>query len=125
MAGGGPTAPLPLLPPPADLGLIKQRVLGNVAGQAPYLSRDQFAADVALMLSNCRRYNRPDTEFVACANKLEPYFKARVRALALAQAQALAVQQQQQQQQPLQGAAAMGDAGPAPAPASAAGGGGA
>ena len=54
------------------------------------MSRDQFNADVLLVFANCRRYNRPDTEFVACANKLEPFFKARMRAHALAQAQAAA-----------------------------------
>ena len=71
----------------ADLGEIKLRVLGRSESRQEYLSRDQFSADIALMLANCRRYNRPDTEFVACANKLEPFFKARMRALALAQQQ--------------------------------------
>ena len=61
-------------------------MLGKGSSPERYLSRDQFAADVALVFANCRRYNRPDTEFVACANKLEPFFKARMRALALAQA---------------------------------------
>jgi len=38
-------------------------------------------ADVSLMLRNCRTFNAPDTEYVACANKLELFAKARAAAL--------------------------------------------
>jgi hypothetical protein len=72
------------MPDASDLAEIKARVLGHCHDSKKYKSRDHFSADVTLIFANCRRYNRPETEFVACANKLEPFFKARLRALAQA-----------------------------------------
>ncbi len=47
------------------------------AAASLYGSLDAFMADITLLVKNCRTYNRPDTEYVACANKLELFAKAR------------------------------------------------
>lgn len=59
--------------PRADLSLIARRAAGG-----GYTSLEHYLADVHLMLRNCRAFNRPDTEYVACANKLEAFLRARV-----------------------------------------------
>ena len=35
--------------------------------------------DVQRGFENCRAYNKPDTEYVACASKLEAWVRGRVR----------------------------------------------
>lgn len=57
----------------ADLSLIARR-----AASGAYTSLEHYLADVHLMFRNCRAFNRPDTEYVACANKLEAFLRARV-----------------------------------------------
>lgn len=58
---------------PMDLSLIARR-----AASGGYTSLEHYLADVHLMFRNCRAFNRPDTEYVACANKLEAFLRARV-----------------------------------------------
>jgi len=42
-----------------------------------YNSPEQWMADVGLLLRNCRTFNKPDTEIVACAARLEAFVRAR------------------------------------------------
>ena len=60
----------------ADLSLIRSRVTAR-----HYRSLEHFLEDVSLVFANCRAYNKPDTEYVACANKLQAFVAARVRAM--------------------------------------------
>ena len=39
-----------------------------------YVSKHLFIADMKRMMSNCRIYNEPDTEYYRCANTLEKFF---------------------------------------------------
>jgi hypothetical protein len=43
-----------------DLKLVQQRVSAGY-----YVTADMYLADLRLMLSNCRLYNLPTTQFVA------------------------------------------------------------
>jgi len=75
-----PPCPVPLSTPPrplrrcaADLGLISRRVASG-----SYTSLEHYLADVQLLFRNCRAFNRADTEYVACANRLEAFLRARI-----------------------------------------------
>jgi len=58
---------------PIDLSLIGRRVADGY-----YNSVDHFLGDISLMFANCRAFNHPDTEYVACAKKLDAFVRARV-----------------------------------------------
>ena len=58
---------------PIDLSVIRRRV-----DEAAYNSLEHFLADINLMFRNCRAFNRSDTEYVACASKLEVFLRARI-----------------------------------------------
>ena len=59
---------------PIDLSIIKRRV-----DDSAYNSLEHYLADVYLMFRNCRAFNRLDTEYVACATKLEVFLRARIQ----------------------------------------------
>lgn len=85
--------PVPSFRPPAtDLSLIRRRVLETQTPPRYYRSLEHFLQDVGLVFSNCRAYNKPDTEYVACANKLQAFVTARVRAMQAAAAAGAAPQ---------------------------------
>ncbi|KAG5460598.1 MAG: nucleosome-remodeling factor subunit BPTF-like protein [Olpidium bornovanus] len=44
-----------------------------------YETLDQFSADVQLMFWNCRTYNDASTPYVKCANRLEKFFKEKLK----------------------------------------------
>ena len=44
-----------------------------------YRSFEHHLNDVQRVFENCRAYNKPDTEYVACASKLEAWVRGRVR----------------------------------------------
>ncbi|KAJ3411741.1 histone acetyltransferase [Chytridiales sp. JEL 0842] len=46
-----------------------------------YKTLDAFAADANKIFNNCRLYNEEGTNYVKCANKLEKWFKDRLRIL--------------------------------------------
>lgn len=71
-----------------DLMTIRNRVYERY-----YRSLEHFLEDVGLVFSNCRAYNKPDTEYVACANKLTAFVAARARALQAATATPVVQQQ--------------------------------
>ena len=53
-----------------DLSKIKEKANSS---QNLYRSFDQFKSDLLLMIENCKKFNPPDTEYVACALKLEVF----------------------------------------------------
>jgi N-acetylglutamate synthase-like GNAT family acetyltransferase len=61
---------------PMAISVIEERL-----GAGFYRSRDIFVVDMRLIFDNCRLYNREDTEYYACANRLEEYFKQQMRKL--------------------------------------------
>lgn len=46
-----------------------------------YTTLEAYEADIKLMLDNCRKYNKPETEYAKCAQRLETYVAARMRSL--------------------------------------------
>lgn len=39
-----------------------------------YVTKKLFIADLQRIISNCREYNHPDSEYCKCANTLEKFF---------------------------------------------------
>ena len=58
----------------ADLTLLDENVETDV-----YQTMDQFIRDVQKVFDNCRVYNAESTNYARCANRLERYFKERLR----------------------------------------------
>lgn len=44
-----------------------------------YQTMDEFIGDVQKIFDNCRIYNAEGTNYARCANRLERYFKERLR----------------------------------------------
>jgi histone acetyltransferase len=61
---------------PMDLSTV----MGKVKSGA-YLTLEDYAADVALIIDNCRSFNAPGSVFSACADKLEMFAAARLAKL--------------------------------------------
>ena len=61
---------------PVDLSLVDKR-----ARRGSYASLRAMLLDLHLIVDNCRKYNAPETEYVAAANKLEAFFVARAEKL--------------------------------------------
>ncbi|OBZ80784.1 Histone acetyltransferase GCN5, partial [Choanephora cucurbitarum] len=59
---------------PMDLTTLEQNVETDV-----YHTMDEFIRDVLRMFENCRIYNGEATNYARCANRLERYFKERLR----------------------------------------------
>lgn len=57
-----------------DLSAIHSNVL-----MGHYGNLDTFRGDVTRMFNNCRKYNQPHTQFVACAHKLEAFFNVKMK----------------------------------------------
>jgi len=64
---------------PMDFGLILKRCLQR----APpfYKSLEQWMADAARVTDNARRYNKPETDYFACANKVDAFLASRLRSV--------------------------------------------
>lgn len=58
---------------PMDLGTIRRKVADNA-----YTSLSHWFSDMERVFKNCRAYNKEDTEYVSCANKLEAFVRARM-----------------------------------------------
>lgn len=58
----------------ADLTTLDQNVETDV-----YQTMDDFIRDVQKIFDNCRVYNAEATNYARCANRLERYFKERLR----------------------------------------------
>lgn len=48
-----------------------------------YVTKRLFIADMARIISNCRVYNSPETEYYKCANKLEIFFQNKMKKLGM------------------------------------------
>ncbi|KAG2234767.1 hypothetical protein INT48_000116 [Thamnidium elegans] len=59
---------------PMDLSTLDQNVESDV-----YRTMDEFIRDVQKIFDNCRVYNAEATNYARCANRLERYFKERLR----------------------------------------------
>lgn len=59
---------------PLDLTLLDENVESDV-----YRTMDEFKQDVQKIFDNCRAYNAESTNYTRCANRLERYFKERLR----------------------------------------------
>ena len=59
---------------PMDISLIKKRCQDNY-----YTTLSQYIYDIGLIITNCRLYNKPDTEYTICANKLEIFINQKLR----------------------------------------------
>ena len=46
-----------------------------------YKSLDSFKTDFNRMVDNCRKFNDPKSVYVKCANRLESFFKTRLKAV--------------------------------------------
>lgn len=62
--GGGPD---PSLPP--DLKTMTERLKNRY-----YVTKKLFIADLQRIITNCREYNPPDSDYCKCANTLEKFF---------------------------------------------------
>ena len=65
---------------PMDFGLILKRCLQR-APAPHYRSLEQWMGDAARVTDNARRYNKPETEYYACANKVDAFLTGRLRGL--------------------------------------------
>lgn len=57
-----------------DLTLLDENVESD-----KYRTMDEFKRDVQKIFDNCRAYNAESTNYTRCANRLERYFKERLR----------------------------------------------
>ena len=44
-----------------------------------YIHKRLFIADMSRIFTNCRAYNKPDTEYYKCANTMERFFKNKLK----------------------------------------------
>lgn len=44
-----------------------------------YIHKKLFIADMTRIFTNCRAYNKPDTEYYRCANTMERFFKNKLK----------------------------------------------
>lgn len=58
----------------SDLSALEANVDNDV-----YSTMDMFIKDAQKIFDNCRTYNAETTSYAKCANRLERYFKERVK----------------------------------------------
>ncbi|KAI9002331.1 putative histone acetyltransferase, partial [Gaertneriomyces semiglobifer] len=67
--------------------IIKQpmdlRTMGERLADDKYQTAEDFEADFSLIVKNCKIYNDDGTQYVRCANRLEKFFRERLKALML------------------------------------------
>ena len=59
---------------PMDLKTMDNRVESNY-----YKTLEMFSADFTRMVENCRTFNDPKSVYCKCANKLEQFYKGRLK----------------------------------------------
>ncbi len=59
---------------PMDLRTMTERLKSNY-----YCNKRLFIADIKRIISNCRSYNAPDTEYYNCAGMMEKYVMSKLR----------------------------------------------
>ena len=64
---------------PMDFKTMTERLKANY-----YVNKRLFIADVKRMVSNCKAYNSPDTEYYNCATNMEKFFNNKLRDHSLA-----------------------------------------
>nr|XP_018908227.1 PREDICTED: histone acetyltransferase KAT2A [Bemisia tabaci]XP_018908228.1 PREDICTED: histone acetyltransferase KAT2A [Bemisia tabaci] len=63
---------------PMDLGTMTKRLKAGY-----YVTRRLFIADMTRIFSNCRQYNKPDTQYYTWGNTLEKYFQTKMKEMGL------------------------------------------
>lgn len=58
----------------ADLRTMSERLKNRY-----YVHKKLFIADMTRIFTNCRSYNKPDTEYYRCANTMERFFKNKLK----------------------------------------------
>lgn len=48
-----------------------------------YVHKKLFIADMTRIFTNCRSYNKPDTEYYKCANTMERFFNNKLKEFGL------------------------------------------
>jgi len=67
---------------PIDFSLIYKRCThGKEGGGAYYTSLEQWITEAGRVTENSRLYNKPETDYYACANKVDAFLSARLRSL--------------------------------------------
>ncbi|KAJ3370177.1 histone acetyltransferase [Kappamyces sp. JEL0680] len=61
--------------------MLDLRTLDENVESDKYQTADQFIDDVNLIWTNCRTYNQDGSTYVKCANRLEKWFKERLKIL--------------------------------------------
>lgn len=61
---------------PMDLGTMESKLDAD-----QYATPEDFVRDAKLVFDNCRRYNNEQTPYAKCANKLEKFMWAQIRAI--------------------------------------------
>lgn len=70
LRGWGVQSPEGLDPcPPPDLKTMTERLKNRY-----YVTKKLFIADLQRIITNCREYNPPDSDYCKCANTLEKFF---------------------------------------------------
>ena len=59
---------------PMDLRTMTERLKSNY-----YCNKRLFIADIKRIISNCRAYNAPDTEYYNCAGMMEKYVMTKLK----------------------------------------------
>lgn len=62
-------SPFHLLPSSADLKTMTERLKNRY-----YITKKLFIADLQRVITNCREYNPPESDYCKCANTLEKFF---------------------------------------------------
>ena len=62
----------------SDLKTMSERLRNRY-----YFHKRLFIADMTRMVTNCRAYNSPETEYYKCANVIEKFFHTKMKEAAL------------------------------------------
>lgn len=59
---------------PMDLKTMSERLKNRY-----YVTKKLFMADLQRIITNCREYNPPESEYFKCANLLEKFFYTKIK----------------------------------------------
>ena len=61
------------------LFLSDLKTMGDRLRNRYYCHKRLFVADMYRIVTNCRSYNKPDTEYYKCANTIEKFFNNKLK----------------------------------------------
>jgi hypothetical protein len=62
---------------------IDLRTMGDRLKNRYYVHKKLFMADMMRIFTNCRSYNKPDTEYYKCANTMKRFFNNKLKEFSL------------------------------------------